>query len=82
MVVSCLMAGALIFTAVFIGIIGYRYIAGFDWIDSLLEASMILGGMGGLSSHLQQLEQKYLRLEMRFLVDWFLLQSWGLYLHL
>ena len=25
---------------------GYHWIAGFDWIDSLLEASMILGGMG------------------------------------
>jgi len=50
MVESCLMAGALIFTALFIGIIGYRYIAGFDWIDSLLEASMILGGMGPIKS--------------------------------
>jgi hypothetical protein len=28
------------------GIAGYHWIAGFDWIDSLLEASMILGGMG------------------------------------
>lgn len=29
-----------------VGILGYRLIAGFGWIDSLLEASMILGGMG------------------------------------
>lgn len=29
-----------------IGIAGYHFIAGFNWIDSLLEASMILGGMG------------------------------------
>ena len=29
-----------------IGIAGYHWIAGFGWIDSLLEASMILGGMG------------------------------------
>src|SRR5439155_26811605 len=29
-----------------LGISGYHFIAGFDWIDSLLEASMILGGMG------------------------------------
>jgi hypothetical protein len=28
------------------GILGYHFIAGYDWIDSLLEASMILGGMG------------------------------------
>jgi hypothetical protein len=30
----------------FIGIVGYHWIAGFDLVDSLLEASMILGGMG------------------------------------
>jgi hypothetical protein len=29
-----------------LGILGYHFIAGFDWVDSLLEASMILGGMG------------------------------------
>ena len=29
-----------------IGIAGYHWLAGLDWIDSLLEASMILGGMG------------------------------------
>ena len=28
------------------GILGYHWLAGFGWIDSLLEASMILGGMG------------------------------------
>jgi len=28
------------------GIIGYHHIAGLSWIDSLLNASMILGGMG------------------------------------
>src|SRR5438067_5114776 len=28
------------------GIIGYHYIGGLSWIDSLLNASMILGGMG------------------------------------
>ncbi len=31
-----------------IGILGYHYIAQFNWIDSLLNASMILGGMGPL----------------------------------
>lgn len=36
----------LIALALFIGIAGYHFIAGFNWIDSLLEASMILGGMG------------------------------------
>lgn len=29
-----------------LGILGYHYIARFSWIDSLLNASMILGGMG------------------------------------
>lgn len=28
------------------GILGYHFIAGLDWIDSVLNASMILGGMG------------------------------------
>jgi hypothetical protein len=29
-----------------LGICGYHYFEGFPWIDSLLDASMILGGMG------------------------------------
>jgi len=36
----------MIAVALSIGISGYHWIAGFNWIDSLLEASMILGGMG------------------------------------
>jgi len=32
--------------ALSIGIAGYHWVAGLDWVDSLLEASMILGGMG------------------------------------
>jgi hypothetical protein len=32
--------------ALLIGIAGYHWVAGLDWVDSLLEASMILGGMG------------------------------------
>jgi hypothetical protein len=32
--------------ALVIGISGYHWIAGFGWVDSILEASMILGGMG------------------------------------
>ena len=31
------------------GIIGYRYAEGLSWIDSLLNAAMILGGMGPVS---------------------------------
>ena len=40
------LASGLIAVALFIGIAGYHWIAGFEWVDSLLEASMILGGMG------------------------------------
>jgi ABC-type phosphate transport system permease subunit len=29
-----------------IGILGYRILEGFSWIDSMLNAAMILGGMG------------------------------------
>lgn len=29
-----------------VGMIGYHYLEGLSWIDSLLNASMILGGMG------------------------------------
>jgi hypothetical protein len=36
--------------ALFIGVAGYHYIAGLPWIDSLLNASMILGGMGQVNS--------------------------------
>jgi hypothetical protein len=32
--------------SLFTGVAGYRVYAGFSWIDSLLNASMILGGMG------------------------------------
>jgi hypothetical protein len=36
----------LILAALFLGVAGYHWIAGLAWIDSLLNASMILGGMG------------------------------------
>jgi len=45
--VSSVGVGLLIIgSALVIGIVGYHWIAGFGWIDSILEASMILGGMG------------------------------------
>ncbi|MFZ1640661.1 MAG: hypothetical protein WAV07_04335 [Candidatus Contendobacter sp.] len=46
MATSVIMAGILIAIALFIGIVGYHWIARFDWVDSILEAAMILGGMG------------------------------------
>ena len=35
-----------IIVALSAGVLGYRFIAGMPWVDSLLNASMILGGMG------------------------------------
>lgn len=40
------MAGGLIVVSLCIGILGYHFIAGFGWVDSLLNAAMILTGMG------------------------------------
>jgi hypothetical protein len=37
-------------SALAIGILGYHFIARLDWIDALLNASMILGGMGPVDS--------------------------------
>jgi hypothetical protein len=41
-----LLALTIIALALFIGVAGYHFIGGLTWIDSLLNASMILGGMG------------------------------------
>lgn len=40
------LAGAVVVVSLAIGIWGYHYLDGLSWIDSLLNASMILGGMG------------------------------------
>ena len=47
--VSLALAFVLILVALSVGIVGYHLIAGFNFVDSLLEASMILGGMGPVS---------------------------------
>jgi hypothetical protein len=41
-----LVAVALIGASLMAGMSGYRWIAGMSWIDSFLNASMLLGGMG------------------------------------
>ncbi len=43
---ALMVAFGLIAFALFIGITGYHFLAKLSWIDSFLEASMILGGMG------------------------------------
>jgi hypothetical protein len=40
------LAASIIAFSLGLGILGYHCIAGLDWVDSLLNASMILGGMG------------------------------------
>ena len=46
LILSLAIALGLSVVVLLIGIVGYHYLAGFDWVDSLLEASMLLGGMG------------------------------------
>jgi hypothetical protein len=46
LLLAMILAFGLIGFALALGILGYRYIAGFTWVDSLLNASMILSGMG------------------------------------
>lgn len=36
----------IIISSLLIGIMGYHFLEGINWVDSLLNASMILGGMG------------------------------------
>jgi hypothetical protein len=45
-IASLALAVVLILIALSVGLFGYHFIAGFNSVDSLLEASMILGGMG------------------------------------
>jgi len=46
MVLSVLLASGVVAVALSAGILGYHGIAGLGWVDSLLNASMILTGMG------------------------------------
>lgn len=46
---SLLLAFSMMACALIIGIVGYHILGGLHWIDSLLEASMILGGMGPIN---------------------------------
>ncbi|MBU6222968.1 MAG: hypothetical protein KGR24_09515 [Planctomycetes bacterium] len=40
------LSASVVATALGVGVLGYHYLGGLAWIDSLLNASMILGGMG------------------------------------
>lgn len=41
-----LVAAVVVMGALGIGVLGYHYLGRLGWVDSLLNASMILGGMG------------------------------------
>lgn len=45
-----LFAAGIILFSLCIGILGYHYLESLSWIDSLLNASMILGGMGPVNN--------------------------------
>ena len=46
MVRSAALGALLVVGSLVVGVCGYRFLEGFSWIDSFLNASMILGGMG------------------------------------
>src|SRR5512138_3360696 len=46
---SLVTAGIILFS-LGIGILGYHYLESLSWIDALLNASMILGGMGPVNA--------------------------------
>jgi hypothetical protein len=46
---SLVTAGIILFSLA-IGMLGYHYFESLSWIDSLLNASMILGGMGPVNT--------------------------------
>jgi len=47
---NALIAIAVITASLVVGVCGYRFTEGLDWIDALLNASMILGGMGPVNA--------------------------------
>ena len=48
-IISAVIALLIIGASLAIGIVGYHYTEGLSWIDSFLNASMILTGMGPVS---------------------------------
>lgn len=47
---SMLLAALIVTVSLSIGVVGYHILGHLAWIDALLEASMILGGMGPVAS--------------------------------
>jgi hypothetical protein len=49
MVSTVMIASGLVAFSLGIGMVGYHFFAGLEWLDSLLNSSMILTGMGPVS---------------------------------
>ena len=45
-----LVTAGIILSSLVMGMLGYHYLESLSWIDSLLNASMILGGMGPVNT--------------------------------
>jgi len=45
-----LFAAGVLVVSLGIGILGYHYLEGMQWLDAMLNASMILGGMGPIGT--------------------------------
>jgi hypothetical protein len=43
---SALIVAGMVFVSLLIGVLGYHWLGHLQWIDAVLNASMILGGMG------------------------------------
>jgi hypothetical protein len=43
---SLALSALIAIVALLVGVVGFHYVAGLDWIDALHNSSMILGGMG------------------------------------
>jgi hypothetical protein len=48
-----LLSIGIILVSLGIGVVGYHFIVRLDWIDALLNASMLLGGMGPMDTDLK-----------------------------
>ena len=44
------LAAGILFVSLAIGVLGYHFLEGLSWLDSLLNASMLLGGMGPVAT--------------------------------
>jgi hypothetical protein len=43
-------AAGIILGSLALGVLGYHFLEGLDWIDALLNAAMLLGGMGPVNA--------------------------------